>query len=403
MLLCAAAAPSLAACASVNAPRALPLAPPPRALVEKEPSALDAAVDAARVVCVGELHDQRPHHDFQRDVLERMASGGGPLLLGMEMFQRPVQQHLDDYVAGRIDELEMLRRTEYYTRWKFDHTMYAPLWRFCRDHGVRIVALNPDGPINSKVGRTGLASLTPEERAGVAAEVDLTDAEHRRRIMAVFENGAHQMPPERLAMLYEAMTTWDETMAESAARALGEAGPSSRMLIVAGSQHIQEFTGVAKRLARRVPGLEPLVVVCRVAGNDDDEGVAPSALGHFVVRTPENPLGEAPRLGIGIGADGAPRRVTQVAPGGIGAWIGLRAGDELESVAVRGGPRVAFRDATDLRWALAENHFSGTPMVLVWSRDGATTVKEFDVRAAAAMFPSGAPGMPPAAPAPAKP
>ena len=377
------AALGLTACRSVHTVPAQPLGAPPKVVVERTGAELDAAVDRARVVCFGELHAQRPVQTFARDVLARMASRGGPVLLGMEMFQRPCQQPLDDYVAGKIDEREMLRRTEYFTRWKYDHTMYAPLWRFARANGIRIVALNPDAAIATKIGRQGLSSLTAEERAGVAADIDLGNVIHRERIMGVFE-GVHKMPPAMLENYYDAMTTWDETMGESAARALAAAGPRARMLVVAGRGHIEEYTGVPARITKRVPGLRTVNIVCAVArspatgavppaavaGEDEDErDVAPIQLGDFVVELPAAGPGEAPRLGVMF--KDASLVIDKLVPGGNAERIGLAPGDELTKMSSGDGKLVAVKDLTDLKWALNEMWAAGGKGgLIVWKRGG---------------------------------
>ena len=376
------------ACASIPPAEAVPVGAPPCTVVTGAGTGtLDAAIDAARVVLVGEYHDRRSHHEVQRDVLERVtadaAAGHDPVFLGMEMFQRPVQQHLDDYVAGKIDEVEMLRRTEYYTRWSMDHTMYAPLWRFCRDHGVRILALNTDRDINRKVGREGIDKLTPEERAQIAREIDMNDAAHRARIMAVFLGGAHKMPQEALDRMYQAMTVWDETMAETAANALTEAGPTSRMVIVAGGQHVEEFNGIAGRLARRRPDLKTLVIACRVAGQDDDPEKTPAQIADFIVTTPDGSLPEAPKVGVGLGEPtdkGLP--VTMVAKGEIAERAGVLAGDTVERLGLPGGTLLPIRDLTDFKYVLSEAYFrDGTLLWYGTHADGTPVALTLQLRA----------------------
>ncbi|MCG3134161.1 MAG: hypothetical protein HMLKMBBP_01448 [Planctomycetes bacterium] len=321
--------------------------------------AIEAAIDESKVVLVGESHDDRAHHEFQLDVLRRMSEeGGGPVLLGMEMFQRPWQQHLDDYVAGRIDEREMLRRTEYFSRWSFDHTFYAPLWRLCREKGMRIVALNPAAELHRKANRQGLDALSADERAALPADLDLGVASHRERIMKVFTGGAHPMPPARLEGLYLGQVIWDETMAESAANALLAAGRDARMLVIAGSYHVQEFDGIPDRLLRRAgSAAQPMtVIVMRRAGVARDDDPPDARLGDFVVRTPEDPLGEAPRAGVRLGAPG--NVVEDVVKDGLAAKAGLAKGDVLASIGIPGG-EIDVRDATDLRMALDLCHEAG--------------------------------------------
>lgn len=343
-----AASLSAAACRTLDAP----------------PGPCEVAAEV-RAVAVGESHDDPAHHAEQVRLLECMRRGGGKLLLGMEMFQRPFQQALDDYVAGTIDEREMLRRTEYFTRWNFDYTLYAPLWRACRQHGIRIVALNPEASITRKIGRDGLASLAPEDRARVAAEVDLGVASHRKRILAVFQGGAHPMPPERLERLYEAQTVWDETMAESAARALADAGPGARILLVAGSQHVQQFDGIPARLERRIGPPRPYVVVLRTNGRDVEDDPIDVELGDAVVRLAPSDDPPAPKLGVTPGAERPEGlAIHAVAEGSAAARAGLLAGDVLTHL---DGEDV--RDLTDLRWVL-DPKSPGEGIALRWLRAG---------------------------------
>jgi hypothetical protein len=309
----------------------------------------------------------------------------------MEMFQKPFQQPLDDYVAGLIDEREMLRRTEYFDRWKFDHTFYAPLWRHCREHGIRVVALNVEASINSKVGREGLAALTPEERAQCAADIDLTDERHKRRIMGVFQGGAHQMPAARLEKMYEAMTNWDETMADSAARALEAAGPGARMLIVAGGQHVADRTGIPDRLVRRMPHLRGLVIDGETVPTKD--GVPPMVelTASFADRDDPPP----PKLGVVFDLEpreGPGMLIQSVAQGGAAIEAGVLAGDVLTAF-----DGTAIRDMADLGYCM-DAHRVGDTVAIVVLRGGEE--QAFDVTLKPAPPMPAMPAMPGGLPAP---
>lgn len=351
----------LTGCAGTSA---APLVPGGDVLVESGDGAtsLDAVLDAARdarVVCFGESHDDRDHHLLQLRVLQAMAeSDAGPLMLGMEMFQHPYQEPLDRYVAGEIDEAEMLRRTEYFSRWNFDYTLYAPLWRFCREGGIRVVGLNAPRDVVRQIGRQGLDSLDVEQRALIADEIDLTVESHRERILAVFSGGTHPMPTERLERMYQAQTTWDETMAESAADALDAAGPTSRMLVLAGSYHIQQYDGIPGRIARRIPGLDPLVIVARDERQRPGTSEEVAALAHYLLV----PVDDRARLGVGFEEETL--TVTAVAPGSAAERAGVQVGDTIR--ALNGTPAA---DLVDLRVVLDPVPLGSTGSVTV-ERDG---------------------------------
>jgi uncharacterized iron-regulated protein len=323
---------------------------------------LAKTIDAADVVYVGESHDDRGHHELEYLVLEQMSKGSGPVLLGMEMFQRPYQEHLDAYVAGDIDENEMLRRTEYFGRWRYDSSFYSPLWRLCREKGIRIVALNAPAEVQKKIGREGLDALTPDERAQIAAEHVLDDEAYNERTRAIF-NRVHPLPEPNLSYLVQAQTNWDETMAESGALALEEAGPGARMLVVAGSLHIRGRFCIPGRLARRLPGLEHVLLVGvtegRGVGADDGEWTEKDA-DYVAVFT-----NKRPGLGARLEAtDGGGLKILSLVPNGTAALAGLLPGDVITAL-----DRRPVRDIVDLRQTL-DHRRPGDVLSCFAQRDG---------------------------------
>ena len=334
------------------------------------------------VVYAGEFHDDLAHHARQLELLRAVAASaredGVPVLFGLEMFQRPFQRHLDDYVAGRIDEREMLRRTEYYTRWSYDHTMYAPMWQFCRENGVRVVALNAEKSLTRQIGREGLDSLDPAQRAGIAAEIVLDDPGHRARLMPFFQSDAHPMPEERVESMYQAMTVWDETMAESVVQALEAAGPGARMFVIAGSMHVQEFNGIPDRVTRRLPASSRLVVVLRTEGREQRDGeVSDAELGDLVVRLAPVTAEPPARLGVKLGSAPRPEGflVEEVPEGGNAFRAGILPGDVLRFI----GPD-PITDMTDLRYTLDRTEIGETRRVRVL-RDGRPLAVDVTFRA----------------------
>jgi uncharacterized iron-regulated protein len=113
-----------------------------------------------RLVYVGETHTAFADHLLQLEVLRGMASRPEGLALGVEWFQARFQPVLDRYLAGEIDEAEMLRQTEYYQRWRFDYRLYRPIIRFAREKGIPIIALNASQELTSEIRRVGINGLS---------------------------------------------------------------------------------------------------------------------------------------------------------------------------------------------------------------------------------------------------
>ncbi len=219
----------------------------------------------ARVVYVGEEHDRPEHHELQASIVRALHAHDPSLAVGMEMFQRPFQAALDAFVAGRIDEAELLRRTEWEERWGFGFEMYRPILEHARAHGLAVVALNAPKELTRAVARRGLGGLDDEERQALP-EIDEGDARHRDMVRAALE-GHPGLDDELLGRFVAAQLVWDETMAEAVAETLARDGAPARMVVLAGRMHVLEGRGVPRRAARR--GAEPFRIVLPVSADDE--------------------------------------------------------------------------------------------------------------------------------------
>jgi uncharacterized iron-regulated protein len=149
--------------------------------LKKLPDAIEGA-EGKKIVYVGEFHDQYAHHLVQLQVLKGLYQNGPKIAVGMEMFQRPFQKVLDDYIAGAIDEREFLKKSEYFKRWGFDYNLYKPILDFARAEKIPVVALNQRAEIIDKVSKSGMDSLTDEEKKEVPQQMDFSDEEYRDRL-----------------------------------------------------------------------------------------------------------------------------------------------------------------------------------------------------------------------------
>jgi uncharacterized iron-regulated protein len=222
---------------------------------------LDALLDRLadkRVVYVGEAHDRYEDHLNQLGIIRGLHARGRELAIGMEFFQQPFQDALDAFIAGDIGEAELLRRTEYFTRWRFDYRLYRPILRFAREHGIPLVALNVPKEITDQVGDGGIDSLSDEQAAQIPADIDRDDEAYRSRVEAVF--AMHPKDDDAdFEHFLEVRLLWDEGMAERAADYL-ERHPQTTLVVLAGVGHVEYGQGIPQRVARRVDAPAATVV-----------------------------------------------------------------------------------------------------------------------------------------------
>jgi uncharacterized iron-regulated protein len=172
----------------------------------------------------------------------------------MEMFQRPFQGFLNQYLAGQISEAELRQKTEYDQRWGYDWELYAPILRFARQHQIPVKALNTPSEVTRKVARNGIDRLTFADRQWIPPRSSILAAPpaYRQRIQQIYDE-MHQGKGNsaNFDKFFLAQVLWDETMAEVIAQTL-QRSPQSLMVVLAGQGHILYGHGIPERVARRL-------------------------------------------------------------------------------------------------------------------------------------------------------
>lgn len=243
-----------------------------------------------RVVFIGEKHDEFSHHINQLEIIKALHRRGKKLAVGFEMFQRAYQPVLDDYLAGKISEKEMLIKTEYFNRWGYNYHLYKPILDYIKREKIPAVALNLEEEITKKINKAGILSLSKAERAFLPKEMDYSSERHLVETLRAYRN-ISEHNGGKFNNFYESMLAWDETMADTASRYLTD-NPEKTMVIIAGSGHIANKNGIPERVRRRT-GLLYTVIL-----HDEDikDGIADYVL------FPDIATGiESPKMGVYVG------------------------------------------------------------------------------------------------------
>lgn len=212
-------------------------------------------VATKKIVYVGEFHNRFEHHAAQLEVIKGLYAKNKKIAIGMEMFQRPFQKTLDDFIAGTIDEREFLKKSEYFKRWSFDYNLYKPILSFARAEKIPVIALNIEREIIEKVSKGGIDALSEEERKEIPRSMDFSDAAYRERLKEVFQGHGHDTLKKRdFTNFYQSQILWDETMAQSIDaffRDNPDYQASGQMVVIAGGGHLAYGAGIPHRAHRR--------------------------------------------------------------------------------------------------------------------------------------------------------
>ncbi len=268
----------------------------------------------------------------------------------MEMFQEPYQNYLDRYIAGEISEKEMLKKTEYFKRWKYNYHLYRPIILYAKKKKLPIVALNIEKEITRKVVREGIDSLDAKERSRVPESIDFSNTRYRDELRNIFSNHSSKSF-KNFDEFYYAQLLWDETMAKNVSRFLKE-HPDYSMAVLAGNGHVMFGFGIPDRIKRR--GVRHYKIV--VNSMKPKPGIADYLL------YPE-PIETAKEKKIGVYLEGDENlKVVKLVENSPAKRAGIEKGDII--VAIDG---VEVKSIPDLKLEL---FFSGEKAEITVSRDG---------------------------------
>ncbi len=339
--------------------------------VKVTPGQMHAAIADARVIYIGETHDNPASHRLElqilEDVLERHP---GQVSLGMEMFNQEQQPVLDEWVAGKLSEKEFLKRSDWYGVWAQNFSYYRDILNFARDHQVPVVGLNVSRQLRQKVAMTELSALDEATRAQLP-EMDLNDRYQRAMTEAIYADHSHGR--NMLDGFLRIQTLWDETMADNVARVMKDKPSGHRMVVMAGGNHVRYGFGIPRRVYRRLP-TSYVMVGSREIGipeahqdklMDVDMPQFPMVPYDYLVYTEYESLpGEPVKLGVSMKTADGKVAVEAVVPNSAADQAGVEAGDIVVAL---GG--VLIEDSFDLIYEVNQRN-SGDQAVLTVERNG---------------------------------
>jgi uncharacterized iron-regulated protein len=289
--------------------------------ISKIEDIIDSLVDKP-IIYIGERHTNFEDHKTQLKIIMELHKRGRKIAIGMEMFQKPFQRYIDDYISGSISERDFLKMTQYYKRWQYDYIHYRDIIEFARSNKLKVIALNLWSEIVNKVATKGIDSLTFEERLEIPIDMDMTDELYIDRLKEIFKQ--HKTREGRdFNNFYQAQIIWDETMAHNIDEFLKK-NPDYQIVVLAGVGHLMYNSGIPKR-AFRLNKKEYVTIIPNI--DDTSEGVA-----DFIFLSNEIQPPETYKLGVAVKNQGRYVKVEKIAPRSIAEGAGILEGDIIISI-----------------------------------------------------------------------
>lgn len=242
----------------------------------KEVTLQDIALDMKNydVLFFGEEHNDSVTHFLEKNMLEQLFEAyGNNITLSMEMFDRDVQEVMNEYLEGDIKEKFLIKDARCWSNYRD----YRPMIELAKTHHLAVVCANAPTRYTNLAGRKGqgaLNSLPQEAKAWIAPlPYDTASGKYYEKLMNLTSHDASPTQPNNdttpkppanvVSMggfnLMLAQSLWDATMAYSIADYLHHA-KDKKVMQVNGRFHSDERMAVVAQLKKYNPKLKTLVI-----------------------------------------------------------------------------------------------------------------------------------------------
>jgi uncharacterized iron-regulated protein len=232
------------------------------------------ASDQSNVYFFGEFHDNSFLHQKEIDFLKALYKKNKNIAISMEMFERDVQDKLNEYLAGKIKEKDFLKETRAWPNYKTD---YKPIIEFAKKHNLPVIAANIPrryAAMMRKKGVKAIETLPKNERKFIARKYAFKDDQYRKEFFKVMNSNMGNKMPKQLKnkifqKYYTAQCLKDETMAESIAQFIKK-HPKTVIIHYNGDFHSRYHLGTVQKLQDRIKDRK-ITVISPVITNNKDE------------------------------------------------------------------------------------------------------------------------------------
>ncbi len=236
----------------------------------------------ARVIFIGEQHNNLGHHLAQLQIISALKAEGTNIAIGLEMFRSDDQKYLDRWVSGNLTLEDFL--PVYWQNWTF-WDQYKAIYLYARDNGIPMVGLNLSRHITRQVAKNGFNSLSEKQLQNLPKVRCIVDPEYRKFIERAL--GGHGHSASTFNNFCEAQLLWDTVMAKNLIAYLHD-NPATTVIVLAGSGHSWKY-GIPTQLQKIEP-IPQRVVLPEFPGRLQEQSVSADDTDYLLLGADQAPL-----------------------------------------------------------------------------------------------------------------
>ncbi len=207
----------------------------------------------ARVIYIGETHNNNTDHEYQLDVLKGLHARGVRFTVGWEMFDLSQQGLLDAWNGRHLSTDALLQKTDFQNHWGSLSVLYEKILRWTLVEEVPSLALNAPAALSHKLAQgvpldEGDRALLPTGFQPLAGGY-----EHFSDQLAGSPHGGAS-----LENLYKAQLLWEQTIAARIVEYLS-GHPDGKLVVLIGRGHVEGGYGVPAFVSQKTDAAQLVI------------------------------------------------------------------------------------------------------------------------------------------------
>ncbi len=223
-------------------------------------------LEQARVVYLGEKHDNFRHHELQLSLIKELVQRGQQPAIGFEIFSLDQTSLLMRYVSSKIpakghgesSNIESKLRkalgwNDNDERWRF----YGPILQFAREKRLTVFGADLTPAVRRRITEVGTAGLTAVEQRLLHPSGFQNSAYEALMRSALKQAHCGYGDEVYIGRLYSNWVARNDAMAMAIVETLAQGG-SEKVVMILGAGHVQNNMGVYERVADKLPDVRQL-------------------------------------------------------------------------------------------------------------------------------------------------
>ena len=207
-----------------------------------------------QIIFIGDHHTEDDMHLKVAQLITALSDSGVKVHLANEWFYPSDQKTLDKFVNNDLNETEFLKKIQWKKRLKFNkYASFKPMYQAIKHSHGQLHGINLSKEERKKISTQNLSKMGQDERQ-FNNSLDLKVMPHKELIMPFLSHCHAPKKEESIQQckerMYRVQVAWDSKMALETYKLSQELKTDEKLIVFAGSMHIETGLGIPLRFAR---------------------------------------------------------------------------------------------------------------------------------------------------------